>query len=433
VTNIQLNNQLIWDGTFKAIVTGISFNSEDNQYIKFNVTAGTWQFIAQGCTKVINPYVQVNAGTLVSSANASVIIGNSLVMAPQPNTGGSWSWTGPNAFTAITNSITLNNIQATQLGTYTATYSNDCGGKNSQDFNVCGPVAITSYITVNGLRSKLTTVTVNSGDKIILDPEPLTGGSWSWSGGGASGTFRSQTIYPFISGTATATYTNECGVSTTQKITINVPNGGFTIPGIIQAEAYTAMSGVSLETVADTGGGLDVGGITDGDWMDFPIKVPTSGSYKINFRVATPLDGGNILFMVNGVTQATIAVPNTTNWQKWATVSTTLPLSAGIQTIRLKASGSQWNINWWSVDTVMLTKISNAEAIKIYANFTNRLVIIKIGTNQASDIKIYDAKGSMVYSIYNVKTDLAIPFSKIGGNGIYFFKTNTGTQKLIIE
>jgi hypothetical protein len=114
-----------------------------------------------------------------------------------------------------------------------------------------------------------------------------------------------------------------------------------------------------------------------------------------------------------------------------------LPLSAGIQTVRLKASGSQWNINWWSVDAVVLGGISNAETINtnfvIYANPTNRLVNIKTGTNQASDIKIYNAKGSMVYSIYNVKTDLAIPFSKIGGNGIYFFKTNIGTQKLIIE
>ncbi|HEX5056857.1 MAG TPA: endo-1,4-beta-xylanase, partial [Gammaproteobacteria bacterium] len=49
-----------------------------------------------------------------------------------------------------------------------------------------------------------------------------TGGSWSWSGCGTSGTSREQTVAPSANCTATATYTNTCGGRSTQNFSVTV-------------------------------------------------------------------------------------------------------------------------------------------------------------------------------------------------------------------
>ena len=59
--------------------------------------------------------------------------GTSVKFGPQPVSGGSWSWTGPNGFTATTREIT---VTPTATSTYTATYTNTCGAKSTQAFVV---------------------------------------------------------------------------------------------------------------------------------------------------------------------------------------------------------------------------------------------------------------------------------------------------------
>ncbi|MBO9729776.1 MAG: T9SS type A sorting domain-containing protein [Chitinophaga sp.] len=89
------------------------------------------------CTPTaITPYVQVNGGTWQQTANAAVTAGNSVQLGPQPTTGGSWSWTGPNNFSATTREVYLSNIQANQTGNYVATYTNSGGCQSTQTFNI---------------------------------------------------------------------------------------------------------------------------------------------------------------------------------------------------------------------------------------------------------------------------------------------------------
>jgi endoglucanase len=47
---------------------------------------------------------------------------------------------------------------------------------------------------------------VSSGATVKFGPQPLSGGTWSWSGCGTSGTSREQTVYPTSSCNATATF-----------------------------------------------------------------------------------------------------------------------------------------------------------------------------------------------------------------------------------
>jgi hypothetical protein len=89
------------------------------------------------CTpSAITPYVQPNGGAWQQSANATVAAGGSVMFGPQPTTGGSWSWSGPNGFSATTREVLLSNIQVTQAGNYVATYTNSGGCQSTQTFNV---------------------------------------------------------------------------------------------------------------------------------------------------------------------------------------------------------------------------------------------------------------------------------------------------------
>jgi hypothetical protein len=89
------------------------------------------------CTPTaITPYVQVIGGTWQQTANVSVAAGSSVQFGPQPTQGGSWSWSGPNNFSATTREVYLANIQANQAGNYVATYTNSGGCQSTQTFNV---------------------------------------------------------------------------------------------------------------------------------------------------------------------------------------------------------------------------------------------------------------------------------------------------------
>jgi hypothetical protein len=127
----------------------------------------------------------------------------------------------------------------------------------------------------------------------------------------------------------------------------------YPITGTIQAENYAQMSGIQTETTTDTGGGQNVGYIDANDWMIYNVNVPTAGSYKVYYRVASLSGGGNLQLERGGggLTYGTLAIPSTGGWQNWTTISHTVTLSAGNQSIAIKANSGGWNINWWGIAT----------------------------------------------------------------------------------
>lgn len=118
------------------------------------------------------------------------------------------------------------------------------------------------------------------------------------------------------------------------------------IPGKIEAESYSAMNGIQTETTSDTGGGLNVGWINVGDWLDYSVNVQTAGTYTVEYRVASNASTGQLQLQSGQTTLATTTVPNTGGWQNWQTVTASVTLAAGTQTLRIYASGYDFNINW---------------------------------------------------------------------------------------
>ena len=208
----------------------------------------------------------------------------------------------------------------------------------------------TSQVTLNGTAS-----TVKGGTIAKYVWSQQTGPSKAVIAAAGSAT---TVVTGLIAGTYAFTLTimdNNGNTSTaTVQVTVNAAvvtppvTISQAIPGVVQGESYSAMSGVQKETTTDAGGGQDVGWIDNGDWMDYSVNVVTAGTYAVSFRVATPNTGAS--FQLRNSSGAILATMNPTNsggFQNWETVTANVTLPAGVQTLRVySATTNQWNLNW---------------------------------------------------------------------------------------
>ncbi|AHJ99786.1 carbohydrate-binding protein [Hymenobacter swuensis] len=163
--------------------------------------------------------------------------------------------------------------------------------------------------------------------------------SYSWTGVTA-GTY-----------SLTAKATDNAGAVTTSgavSVTVGSTPAAQAIPGKIEAESFTAQQGTDKETTTDTGGGQNVDYFDTGDWLDYTVNVATAGSYTAQFRVASATGGATLQLRTSaGAVLGSINVGNTGGWQSWQTISTSVTLPAGNQTLRLYAAASTGcNVNW---------------------------------------------------------------------------------------
>ena len=103
------------------------------------------------------------------------------------------------------------------------------------------------FTTAWGAWQRASAATLSRGQRVQLAPHPTTGGSWSWSGCGATGSARAQTLSPTQSCTATAVHSNACGARSSQSfritVTGNPPIGGGRCTMTVSSEwneGYTA-------------------------------------------------------------------------------------------------------------------------------------------------------------------------------------------------
>ncbi len=138
----------------------------------------------------------------------------------------------------------------------------------------------------------------------------------------------------------------------------DVESVGNPLPFTIQAEDYSTMSGIQAETTSDVGGGKNIGYIDSNDWMAYanhPVYIPTTGSYKITYRVAGPGGGSFALKESDGsVIHDTVNIGNTGGWATWTNVERTVTLTQGTHSFLLSiiARGNGFNINWFKIESI---------------------------------------------------------------------------------
>ncbi len=90
--------------------------------------------VAACSATAITPYIK-NGSTWSQAASVSIGAGTSVVLGPQPTTGGAWSWSG----CATSGTAREQTIAAKATCTATATYTNSCGAKSTQPFAITVP------------------------------------------------------------------------------------------------------------------------------------------------------------------------------------------------------------------------------------------------------------------------------------------------------
>ncbi len=118
----------------------------------------------------------------------------------------------------------------------------------------------------------------------------------------------------------------------------------------VEAENYSAMSGIQVETTSDEGGGENVGWIDAFDWMEYSIYIPVSGEYIMRFRTASLSDGGRITIRIENIIAGSQDIPVSGGWQNWETVQTdSFTFEEGNQLVKLTATKSGFNLNWFEL------------------------------------------------------------------------------------
>jgi hypothetical protein len=254
---------------------------------------------------------------------------------------------------------------------------------------VPGTIQAEKYNQMTGVQTQATTDAgggdnvgwIDAGDQMSYNVDVSEAGAYSVAFRVATpytgAVFHLQDQSGYVLATVTVPYTGDWQVWTTINVNVNLAAGKqvlkivsdkdfrwnfnwmqFTfltdatvsaIPGIVQAENYDNMVGIATETTLDAGGGKDVGWIdAAGDEMRYRVNVAAAGVYTVSFRVASPYTGGAFrLVDASGKILTSVSVPYTTGWQVWTTVSATVSLAAGQQTVKIVSQNAYgWNINW---------------------------------------------------------------------------------------
>ncbi len=203
---------------------------------------------------------------------------------------------------------------------------------------------------------------------------------------------------------------------------------GATIPGTIQAENFSAMSGVQTETTSDTGSGQNVGWIDANDWMDYNVNVNAAGTYTAQFRVAGFAAGAQLQLRKAATVLATVNVPNNGGGQIWSTVSANVTLIAGAQTLRAHIVSGGFNFNWinFVLGSGRITgvdgesDVNQSAAYSSYPNPVDDLLYLN-GVEDGAPVSVLDISGKSVLT------------TKVKQSSVHVGTLNTGLYIIHIQ
>jgi hypothetical protein len=186
-----------------------------------------------------------------------------------------------------------------------------------------GPHIVT--ITVDGTKNP-----ASSGNTVAIDSADVlstaTGGEGPFGGTAAA-----------VPGTVQAANYDTGG----QGVAYNVTSVNGT------GNSYRS-DGVDLESCTDTGCGDDLGWTAAGQWFKYSVNVATAGTYTVSFRVASPNGVTDALHIANSAgpnVSGNVNLPATGGWQTWATVTASVTLPAGQQTLTVDQDNGGWNLH----------------------------------------------------------------------------------------
>lgn len=232
------------------------------------------------CTPTaIIPYISANGvwteenAATVTSASAVVDLG------PQPISGGSWSWAGPNGFTSTAREIDSIPLK-TGSNVYVATYTNSCGDKSTETFTITAGSTSTGGFTLKPTASTLSVTQGASGSDTITitDVSPFNGSVTLAASGLPSGV--TAAFSPASSTTSSILTLAASSTATT---------GAYTITVTGTSGSTTASTTFTLDVIASVTGSACT--------VDYTISPQNSS----NFGAAITIKNGGTTTLSNWV------------------------------------------------------------------------------------------------------------------------------------
>ncbi len=124
------------------------------------------------------------------------------------------------------------------------------------------------------------------------------------------------------------------------QMPVHDPNIYYRIPGRLQAERYVTLNQADIAPTTDADGLADMRSTAAGGSLDYNIQVDAAGNYPLNLRVAGA--PGQIRIYAG----ATLLATATQTQSTWSTISTTVALSAGAQTLHVVLAANAQRLNW---------------------------------------------------------------------------------------
>jgi hypothetical protein len=213
---------------------------------------------------------------------------------------------------------------------------------------------------------------------------------------------------------------------------LKVETNTTSFSSVIQAEDYTYMAGIQTEATTDAGGGLNVGYIEAGDWMAYNVTIPTAGTYRIIYRVASANSNTTLRLEKDaGASQlGSVTIPNTGGWQNWTNVAHNVTLPAGAYSIGIATATGGFNINYLTITNNLGARLATQQiqqqitagntALALSPNPVRNQLYLK-GYEQVQMLTVYDLGGHEVLKVAKPGNTINIQTLK---TGVYVIKLN---------
>jgi endoglucanase len=163
--------------------------------------------------------------------------------------------------------------------------------------------------------------------------------------------------------------------------------------------------------------------VSQGGIFDLQFRVSRGSAGTATFQLQT---GNSIL--------DTITVDYTGGWEIWQTKTVRINLATGIQTLKLKALGGNWNINWFEGKSVIVA--SHVLPGKIEAEtYSSQSGVSSLGSAEVGEGRYIGNVSAGDYIDYNVNVqqggvfDLTFSLSR-GSTGTATFQVSSGSTIL---
>ncbi|MBN1414984.1 MAG: family 16 glycosylhydrolase [Bacteroidales bacterium] len=315
----------------------------------------------------------------------------------------SWSLKGDGEITSPADSSEVYVRWGCSSDTLLCHVSTSCG-----EYDLAYPVGIDDYIIYGP-------VFVGSfQDNVLLRTPLLFGSSFTWtvpSGvtiTNGQGNDSLTVTWGESSGSVLLSIENTCGTyNISRKLRLYGqyaypdPDVPHPIPGIINATAFdyggegvayhdaeTANQGSGprgdegVDTEYNDNGTTNVGWISDGEWLEYTIRVSRDDYYQAGFRIASNnATRGPLRIIINGEERIPdIDIPFTGSWSTFTTlIANDIPFYTTDTIMRLYAVTGGFNIGNIIIDTTIpdAVKEIRPEKITVYPNPVNNTVYIK--------------------------------------------------------